>query len=454
MFFEKKPWPVAFSFFLLAFSLVHFLLFGGWGLSVLCLYAACALCWLLLSPRRSRGWFWLIMGAGGSLSFALWEQPFLAPWLAVGIPLCLVLWIGGGLPENSRQALGQMLPLHLSPAVFTLLGAGLKERQKLGRIALGIGMALPLLFFTALLLASAEEAFQNLLAGLFTGLGEELPLLLIKIILALLIALYFCCLALAVSRPVPQLSPQRAQGDALVVSVMLGLLCGLYLVFLGVSVRPLAALANPTPGLLSHYARKGFFELCAAAGMNLIVFLIVNRFEGMRKGAPRFFSLLLAGLTLLLIALAGVKMGLYIRFCGLTLLRFYTSCFMGVMALFFIGLIVSLFRPLPVMRLGAGMLALSLFVMSLFNAGGFIAASNAERYLARDLPTLDLSQYDQFPHAAAPALYRLWEETDNLRLRQMLAEFFQKQQVSSPSSLWETSQQALEAQKIFQQFHP
>ena len=53
MFFEKKPWPVAFSFFLLAFSLVHFLLFGGWGLSVLCLYAACALCWLLLSPRRS-----------------------------------------------------------------------------------------------------------------------------------------------------------------------------------------------------------------------------------------------------------------------------------------------------------------------------------------------------------------------------------------------------------------
>jgi len=454
MTFEKHPWRFTLCFCAMGYALVHFLVFGGWGLSVFCLYALCALLWQILSPRRQRGWGWLVAGAGCSLSFVLWEQSFLWPLLSLFIPLCLVLWVTGGLPQSSRHVPGQLLPFHLLPAAFIALGAGLKERRKLGRIAFGAALSLPLLFVVSLLLASAEDAFRDLLSGLVKGLGEGFPLLAVKLMLTLLVVLYLCCLSLSEGRKNRVSAAAPTKGDPLVVSVVLGLLCALYLVFLLVSFRPLAALAAPTPGLLSHYARKGFFELCVAAAINLGVFLTVNRFEGMKKGAPRILSLTLAVMTLLLIALACFKMGLYIRFCGLTLLRFYTSCFMAVMALFFILLAFSLFKPLPVMRLGAGMLAAALLILSLTDVGGFIASSNAERYLSGDLASLDISQYRLFPAASAPALFKVYKQTQSLSLWRELHEFFTLQPAPHFTTLWETSLQTLEAQKIFALLRP
>ena len=452
MIIRKHPWFTLTLLVLWSLGLVQWLFFNTWGLNVLCIYALGALLCILCASPASRGWLWLILGGGCCLSFTLWDHRLLSPLLALAAPLCFVTWILGGLPRSWLQALYNYLPFQFAGSVFSLLDSGLRQRQNLGRIALGVLLALPLLLISGLLLASAESAFGELFSRLLTALGDDMLLLVIKLVLALGLSLYAYCLLLRGCQPPQTAAASRPKGDSLIISVVLGLLCGLHLLFLGVSCQVLPQLTTAGAHTLSHYARQGFFELCAAALLNLGVFLGIKHFKSAQAGAPRLLSLLLAILTLALIALAAIKMGLYIHLCGLTLMRFYTSCFMAVMALFFVALMVSLFRPLPVVRLGIVMLVCALCILGLVNAEGFIAQSNVERYLSGDLSTLDLDQYQQFPSAAAPALIKAYEETDDPILKNALLIYLQHQPLPAQATLWESSHQAQQARQLLSPF--
>lgn len=189
--------------------------------------------------------------------------------------------------------------------------------------------------------------------------------------LSLLIGgVYLCCFYLQAEHKTPGTPRPQREGDPVVLGVMLGLYCGLYLLFLVISCRALPRMLRPggAPELYSGYARQGFFQLCAAAVLNLAVFLGVRRQRCAGRGFTRGAQTLLAALTLCLIALALTKMLLYIRLYGLTLLRLYTSCMMVALAVLFLALLVSLYRPLPMLRLGAA-LAACLAVVGLMNAG-------------------------------------------------------------------------------------
>lgn len=164
----------------------------------------------------------------------------------------------------------------------------------------------------------------------------------------------------------PALRPQR-EGDPVVLGVMLGLYCGLYLLFLVISCRALPEMLRPggAPELYSGYARQGFFQLCAAAVLNLAVFLGVRRQRCAGRGFTRGAQTLLAALTLCLIALALTKMLLYIRLYGLTLLRLYTSCMMVALAVLFLRCWFPCTGPCPMLRLGAALAACTLAVVGL-----------------------------------------------------------------------------------------
>lgn len=159
--------------------------------------------------------------------------------------------------------------------------------------------------------------------------------------------------------------------------------------------------------------------------LNLAVFLGVRRQRCAGRGFTRGTQTLLAVLTLCLIALALTKMLLYIRLYGLTLLRLYTSCMMVALAVLFLALLVSLYRPLPMLRLGAALAACTLAVVGLMNAGSLVAQANVDRYLAGDLQEMDLTQYTDFPDAAAPALCRLLAQTEDPALREEVLTLFE-----------------------------
>ncbi len=104
--------------------------------------------------------------------------------------------------------------------------------------------------------------------------------------------------------------------------------------------------------IYSEYARRGFFELCAIAVINLIVILVLTGCA--KKGGstrPKLltgYAVVLCLFTLFIIATALAKMLLYIKAYGLTALRLYTAWFMVLLAaVFFVLMLRQFVRKLP-----------------------------------------------------------------------------------------------------------
>ena len=125
---------------------------------------------------------------------------------------------------------------------------------------------------------------------------------------------------------------------------------------------------------------------------------------------------------------------------------------MAALALLFVALLVSLYHPLPMLRLGAVLAACALAVTGLMNAGGIVAETNVDRYLAGSLPEMDLTQYTDFPDAAAPALCRLLEASADEGLRQEILTLFEDALSTRESlSWWSDSLQRRQSAELMSQ---
>jgi hypothetical protein len=205
-----------------------------------------------------------------------------------------------------------------------------------GMVARGTVMALlPLLVLTQLL-TEADPVFESMADSLFAGFSPQLDHLLFAGAVAWLTSGYLRAFLVGddavmerVRLPRPSLAPAE-------IAFALSLLNVLLLVFLAVQVRYLfggAGLVEVTEGLsYAEYARRGFFELVAAAAFVVPVLLVAD-WAAAEDGA-RGRRVLRATSTLLVLLLAGVlgsaayRMRLYQDAYGLTEQRLYVSVFM------------------------------------------------------------------------------------------------------------------------------
>lgn len=143
----------------------------------------------------------------------------------------------------------------------------------------------------------------------------------------------------------------------LTVLTVLFSLCGIYLIFIALQIKYLIyALWSVRPVGFSYaeYARNGFFELCRIAVINLSVLLIARTVCRRDKNRSRLLqtaNVLLALLTLLLLATAAAKMGLYMFAYGLTVKRVLVSVFLLWIAFVFVCIIIQQFKPLQIVRM-------------------------------------------------------------------------------------------------------
>ena len=180
----------------------------------------------------------------------------------------------------------------------------------------------------------------------------------------------------------------------------------------------------PAEYTYSTYARKGFFELCAVASINLVILAIVYIF-GKRNGKEyptwmRLLTCLFSALTVLLILTAVSKMLLYIGSYGLTQLRVYVMFFLIFILVVFLVLIIWHIRPFnagkPIV-LAAVILVLTLF---LSNHQGLIAKYNIENYMSGNLKELDIEVFVNMSDAVIPPLIDLrdsLQENDPLKIK-------------------------------------
>lgn len=237
-----------------------------------------------------------------------------------------------------------------APLLFRDVRWGELRRDGWARHALaagrGVAIALPLLLLFGSLLVAADAAFDRLVSSTF---NLDVPLTLSHVMLALV----FAWGAAGVLRGLVLPPERKAEGDApasavaavpaweprmgiVEVGTVVGLLDALFLAFVIVQLPHFFGsyqhLLRPGTATFSEYARRGFFELCAVAGMVLPLLLGLHwllRAEGPR--AQRVFRIAagaMVGLVFVIIVSALHRMRLYQSAYGLTELRVYTTAFM------------------------------------------------------------------------------------------------------------------------------
>jgi hypothetical protein len=200
-----------------------------------------------------------------------------------------------------------------------------------------------------------------------------------------------------------------------------------------------SAFAGRLPEAMSYaeYARKGFFELCGVATINLAiiacVYLLIRRNGDERSRAPRILTGLMSAFTVLLIVTAMSKMFLYISAYGLTRLRVYTSWFMLLLLIAFALILLWHFRAANPAKPLILVCVVGFMALTWANTDGLIAKYNIERYESGRAAALDLRMLKTLSDAAAPYLYAAWER-EKARLADLPAYDPEDADVAKPGS--------------------
>ena len=291
---------------------------------------------------------------------------------------------------------------------------------KRSKALLGILCALPVFCVVVVLLSNSDAAFEGLTSRLFVDAGRIVS----RLVLAVILFPFLLSLGFSLCKTPDKEKPakERKGLDTSFIAAFLGLLSAAYLVYL---FSQLAYFVSAFSGILpkgytfsyAEYARRGFFELCGIAAINLtllyLTLLLSRKRDGKLPVLLRAMGTFIDVFTLFLICTAMAKMILYIRQYGTTVLRLGTSAFMLFMAVVFLVLLVRFFVPkVRVLPVAAVTAAVILLVLGIGNLPGFCARYNYTHYKNGDLPTVDTAYLRELGDEGVPYLILLRDDAD------------------------------------------
>jgi len=171
-------------------------------------------------------------------------------------------------------------------------------------------------------------------------------------------------------------------------------LCVVYLVFFISQTGYLPGMSDSLPAgfSIAEYARRGFFDLCKVAGINLALIacvMIFARRSAMMKAAVT----VLASFTVGLAFTALIKLWMYIERFGLTVNRIYPAAFMAVLIVCFVLLVVSLYRPIRLITICCAVCVVVSGALFCAEPDRIVGMYNAHMYAEGKLDSLDLHHY-------------------------------------------------------------
>lgn len=241
-------------------------------------------------------------------------------------------------------------------AGYEIIGKRLKNSKvgsKVRMICIGLLISLPLTWIVATLLSSADTGVATLLKHIGRLFTEDFFEIFWEILIGLLVGAWmFAAMYCATNQTrYPEICDtafeQKLENKRIIPT--LGLcasvtpICLLYTAYVISQISYFcSAFFGKLPNTMSYaeYARRGFFELCAIAVLNLIVILVTTgcckRVDEKQPTSAKIYGCVLCLFTLFIIATAIAKMVLYINVYGLTRLRLYTTWFMLLLAIVFV----------------------------------------------------------------------------------------------------------------------
>jgi len=326
---------------------------------------------------------------------------------ALGLTVMAAVALSG--EAVTRRTAAAVTEIGLRAAVLVLIGAAAlvhatrpvvpRPRASLRRLSpvlRGLTLALPVAVIFALLFASADAVFERLLGdliGLRIDLGDAPTRLIVVIVLAWLAG---GLLVVARTEPAPGASPAESMPPAMAFPwprigaveaiVVVSVVDLLFALFVGLQVAYLFGARDTlnAAGLTySDYARRGFFELVAAAALAGGLIAALDRAIAPRAGWFVGLALGLVGLTAIVLASAALRLRLYQEAYGWTELRFYVYAAIAWLGLGLAWAAALLLRD-RMGRLGHALAASAMIVAVAANVIGptaYVAARNVERAL-------------------------------------------------------------------------
>lgn len=339
----------------------------------------------LVAVRPANRQAWAL--AAAAPLFGIWLAVRTSEWL---LPLD-VLAAGGLLLLAATLAregsitdlgLGQLFPRtrhavwHVAAAPAYLRGAaGGGERALLS----GLALALPVVAVLGLLLSSADAVF----ASFFDWISLPVHVLLIGVGAWGVAGLLRMASARAAD---PAIVPRRWLGE-IEAMVLLGAVSAVLLTFAAAQLIALSEGGRrviETAGLTyADYARSGFFQLLAVAGLTVALLLAVRAWAGDSGRWLSILSQVTVVLSLSLVVVSYRRLGLYVDAFGLTMLRLFVAFFtvwIGLALLLLAGYLAGLGRGRAWYGPACGAVGLLiLFVLNVLNPEAVVIRHNLAR---------------------------------------------------------------------------
>lgn len=185
----------------------------------------------------------------------------------------------------------------------------------------------------------------------------------------------------------------------------------------------------------AQYARRGFFELVAVAGLTLGLALWLDRVtlrQGREKLAFRGLALAIVALTSVMLVSAFQRMWLYEQAFGFTQLRVYVHVFMVWLGVLFGVFVLALFRVRRnVFSFGALLTIIGyLGTLNLMNIDSYIAERNIARYRAGETQELDIAFLNILSADAIAPIAELYQSAEaGSTVEQWAGQWLARQQV-------------------------
>lgn len=305
-------------------------------------------------------------------------------------------------------------------AVRSLFSGENGEKKAIGKALLGLACSLPIVAIVLPLLLESDYAFKGMMDNLFADAAGTIFKSIFGIGLAFPLVSYGLSLK---HKRTFTLGESRFGGiEGVYILSFLSVISVVYLLYL---FSQLAYFFSAFQGFLpegditvAQYARKGFFEMCVIAVINLALVIaamcLAKKKDG-KVGHPikavcSFISLF----TLVIIATAISKMVLYIGSFGMTVLRLTTSAFMVFLAVVFLALMGRIYiRRINAVKTALITAAVILLALGVCNVNAVCARYNYEAWQNGTLEeTIDVGALYELGDEGIPYLVKLADCTD------------------------------------------
>jgi hypothetical protein len=435
----------------------------GAGVTIFALII-CSISFIYLSKsgikQNAKSFMCLILVILSAVQFTLFDDYVISSFNFIFLTVTFIYWI---CLSTGRQIDKKLSVYIIGDAVkqgicmpflnFGCCIGGIKKgfsKQKKGKgflaAFIGILIFLPIFAIVINLLMSADRAFENFVIRFFDMINiEYLITYIMQFIIGIPVAFYLYGLiygdvkgrhnevitgsSVDNAAKAIKIAPKITIYSALMVFNII------YFLFFAVQMPYLfSAFSGSLPETFTYaeYARRGFFELCTVAGINLGVLtashLFIKKDAGGEPKLLKAATLIISLFTILLITTALSKMAMYINVLGLTQLRVYTSWFMILLLFIFATVCVRQFKKFNSARLIIVGFVIMFMMLSYSNIDGYIAKYNFDRYEKGTLEMPGFEDISKLSDAAVPHIYDLYLRTDenDIEMRQTLERFMKR----------------------------